>query len=144
MSIRFLQHINDLIIETDTDESEILALVGQDGFLTAQEIEDVKTFIQDAIADNRKARLDQVKADFIRNRAQASKKLADTKRDRSLSDMLGDIVKAMQNTDRVPEGILLAFREQSTNQAASEQDIRDIWESLLQLGLIDIEGNQEE
>lgn len=144
MSIRFLQHINDLIIETDTDETEILALVGQDGFLTAQEIEDVKTFIQDAIADNRKARLDQVKADFIRNRAQANKKLADTKRDRSLSDMLGDIVKAIQNTDRVPEGILLAFREQSTNQAASEQDIREIWESLLQLGLIDIEGNQEE
>jgi len=144
MSIRFLQHINDLIIEADIDETEILALVGQDGFLTAQEIEDVKTFIHDAIADNRKARLDQVKADFIRNRAQESKRLADTKRNRSLSDMLGDIVKAMQNTDRVPEGILLAFREQSTNQAASEQDIREIWESLLQLGLIDIEGNQDE
>ena len=58
--------------------------------------------------------------------------------------MLGDIVQAMQGSEHVPNGLLIAFREQSANQAASEEDIKEIWESLYQLGLIEIKEKPEE
>ena len=44
-------------------------------------------------------------------------------------------MEAMQNQEKVPKGIILAFREQGQN--GSEDDIKEIWQNLVELGLID-------
>lgn len=144
MNIQFLQQLNELIIEADADDSNIMNNVDNEGFLTSRDVEHVKVFVSNAINASRKQRLEQMRASFNQHREQENNRISSSSRSRPPAEMLVDIVKAMQNTDRVPKGLLLAFREQNTNQAASEEDIKKIWESLYQLGLINDEGNQEE
>ncbi len=144
MNTGFLKQINELIIEADFEDNDITASIGKEGFPTIDEILRIKAFVSKAIDESRKLRFERIKASFNRNRENKSKKMTSVQASRSLQEMLGDIVKAMQNQEQVPNGLLIAFREQSANQAASKEDIKEIWESLYQLGLIDIDGKQEE
>lgn len=144
MNTLFFKQINELIIEADFEDDNITASIGEEGFPTADEILQIKGFVSEAIDESRKLRLERIKASFNQNRENKSKKMTSVQVGRSLQEMLGDIVKAMQSPEQVPNGLLIAFREQSANQAASEEDIKEIWESLYQLGLIDIDGKPEE
>ncbi len=119
MSINLLREINELVVEADIEQpdNEILSRLGLYGF------------------PNRAQRLNQAKLEY-RKRLDDSERKVISSRSLSLADMLQDIVKAMHNPNKVPEGLLVAFREQSQNQEASEDDIREIWESFARLGLI--------
>ena len=58
--------------------------------------------------------------------------------------MIRDIVDALQNkADSVPQGILMAFRNQQ--EQADESSIHEIWSDLVNLGLItpDDSGDEE-
>ena len=137
MSINLLREINELVVEADIEQpdNEILARLGLYGFPTLSQLSELQTALSNAITVNRAERLNRAKLEY-RRRLDDSKRRVISSHSLSLADMLQDIVKAMHNTNKVPEGLLVAFREQSRNQEASEDDIRKIWESFARLGLI--------
>jgi len=137
MSINLLREINELVVEADIEQpdNEILARLGLYGFPTLSQLSELQTALSNAITVNRAERLNRAKLEY-RRRLDDSKRRVISSHSLSLADMLQDIVKAMHNTNKVPEGLLVAFREQSRNQEASEDDIREIWESFARLGLI--------
>lgn len=137
MSINLLREINELVVEADIEQpdNEILSRLGLYGFPTLSQLSEIQTALSNAIIVNRAERLNQAKLEY-RKRLDDSERRVISSRSLSLADMLQDIVKAMHNPNKVPEGLLVAFREQSQNQEASEDDIREIWESFARLGLI--------
>lgn len=143
MSTALFQEVNNLIIEAifEADEQETLSLIGTEGYPAAETITEIQAMLLRNIQANREKRLKQAKNDFARDKAGIAEKIMCRASSLSVENMLADIVKAMQNTEKVPEGILLAFREQSQNKENSEEDIREIWDSLARLGLIEDEDN---
>lgn len=143
MSINLLKEVNNLLIEAtfEASDEEILGLIGKDGYPNAEEVSHIQTTIQNKVHGNRESRLQNAKRNFSRDINQTNKIITTKKATRTIEQMLGDIVSAMQNTDKVPDGLLIAFREQSKSGEANESDIRDIWESLVRLGLIDDENS---
>lgn len=138
MSIQLLREMNELVIEADIErpDNEILSLLGLNGFPTFGQLSELQAALSNAITLNRAERLNRAKSEFSKHFEDSKRKFISS-RSLSMMDMLQDIVKAMQDPNKVPEGLLLAFREQSQNQEASEDDIREIWESFARLGLID-------
>ncbi|RDL44150.1 hypothetical protein DN730_10985 [Marinomonas piezotolerans] len=138
MSMKLLREINELVIEADIEQSdkEILARLGLNGFPTHSQLLVLQTALSDAITHNRTERLSRAKLGFSRH-LEDSKRKSIFSLGLTMADMLQDIVKVMQDSNKVPKGLLVAFREQSQNQEASEDDIREIWESFARLGLID-------
>ena len=137
MSIKLLREINELVIEADIErpDNEILSHLGLNGFPTLSQLSELQTALSNAITLNRNERLNRARSGFSRHLEDSKRKFISS-RSLSMADMLQDIVKAMQDPNKVPEGLLVAFREQSQNQEASEDDIREIWESYARLGLI--------
>lgn len=136
MTLAFIKQINEYVIDAtiEASDEEILACVGSDGYPSQQDIHIAREMITQAVKEQRQYKLSQQRAAF-----QAYKKEQKVSQNvppkRSIPEMLSDIVAAMQNQDKVPEGIVLAFREQG--QDGSEDDIIEIWKNLVELGLID-------
>lgn len=137
MSIKLLREINELFIEAEIErpDNEILSLLGFNGFPTLNQLSGLQNALSNAITLNRTKRLNQAKSEFSKHIEDSNRQFISS-RSLSMGNMLQDIVKAMQDTNKVPEGLLFAFREQSQNKEASEDDIREIWESFVRLGLI--------
>lgn len=144
MSLRLLQELNHLIIEGDIEQSDedVLAQLGRNGFPSLSQLTALQASLSQAISYSRAERLASAKSAFNQHLVD-SKKAFLSFRNLSMSDMLQDIVQAMQNSEKVPDGLLMAFREQSQNQEASEDDIREIWESFVRLGLIDTDEKRD-
>ncbi len=144
MSIALFQEVNNLIAEAtfEASEQETLSLIGMDGYPTAETITEIQKRLLNNIQANREKRLKQAKDDFARDKAGIAEKIMRRASTLTVDNMLSDIVKAIQNTEKVPEGILLAFREQSKNKENSEKDILEIWDSLARLGLIEDEDSK--
>ncbi|NIB39777.1 hypothetical protein HBA55_09290 [Pseudomaricurvus alkylphenolicus] len=136
MTLAFIKQINEYVIEAtiEASDEEILACVGSDGYPSQQDIHQARAVITRAVKEQRQYRLSQQKAAFQAYK-QEQKVSQNVPPKRSIPEMLSDIVTAMQNQDKVPEGIVLAFREQG--QDGSEDDIIEIWKNLVELGLID-------
>lgn len=136
MTLAFIKQINEYVIDAtiEAGDEEILACIGSDGYPTQQHIREALSIITQAVNEQRRLRLSRRKAAF-----QAYKQdfeiAQNTPPKRSIPEMLSDIVTAMQNQSKVPEGIILAFREQG--KGGSEDDIFEIWQNLVELGLID-------
>jgi hypothetical protein len=136
MTLAFIKQINEYVIDAtlEASEEEILASIGDSGYPSRQDIHQARTTITQAVKEQRQYRLSQKKAAFQLYK-QEQKGVQNTPPKRTIPEMLSDIVAAMQNKDKVPEGIILAFREQG--QEGSEDDIVEIWQNLVELGLID-------
>ena len=136
MTLIFIKQINEYVIDAtlEASDEEILASIGSDGYPSQQDIHLARTTITQAVKKQRQYRLSQQKAAFQAYK-QEQKGVQNFSPKRSISEMLSDIVTAMQSQDKVPEGIILAFREQG--QKGSEDNIVKIWQNLVELGLID-------
>lgn len=136
MTLTFIKQINEYVIDAtiEASDEEIMAYVGSDGYPSQQDIHIAREMITQAVKEQRQYRLSQQKAAFQVYK-QEQKISQNVTPKRSIPEMLSDIVAAMQNQDKVPEGIVLAFREQG--QDGSEDDIVEIWKNLVELGLID-------
>lgn len=136
MSREFIKQINEYVIESllDTSDDEILSMVDSPGYPTSEEIAVAAQLIQHSLKEEKRRRLEQKKAEFAAHKLHQVSAFEALLR-RSVGTMISDIVTAIQKTDAIPEGILLAFREQQEN--ASDDDIARIWQSLVELGLIE-------
>lgn len=135
MTLAFIKQINEYVIDAtiEASDEEILSAIGDSGYPSQKDIHHARTLITQAVKEQRQYRLDQKKAAFQAYR-QEQKCAQSPPPKRSIPEMLSDIVAAMQNKDKVPEGIILAFREQG--QDGGEDDIKKIWQNLVELGLI--------
>ena len=144
MSNALIAEINYLIAEGDIEQTdaEIFASLGKNGFPTLDEITKLQDLLNKHIISNRAKRLEAKKAAFKQHQVESSRKMRSSKKV-SIADMIQGIAQAIQNP-KAPEGLIVAFREQSTNKATSEEDITEIWKSFVQLGLIDIDENDDQ
>lgn len=143
MNLEFVKQINEYVIESllEANDEDILSKVDTPNYPTSEDITTASQLIQQAIQEDKRKRLEQKKAEFAAyNVSQES--TFETLLRRPVTNMIADIVAAMQNTDEIPEGILVAFREQQED--ASDEDIALIWQSLVELGLIDPNDNDQE
>lgn len=136
MTLAFIKQINKYVIDAtlEASDEEILACVGSDGYPSQQDIHRALETITRAVKEQRQYRLSQQKAAF-QTYKQEQEDTQNVPLKRSIPKMLSDIVAVMQNQAKVPNGIVLAFREQG--QGGSEDDIVKIWRSLVELDLID-------
>ena len=141
MTLAFIKQINEYAIEAtiEASDEEILACVDSDGYPSQQDIYQARTVITQTIKEQRQLRLSQQREAFQVYK-QEQNVAQDAPPKRTIPEMLSNIVVAMQNQDKVPEGIILAFREQG--QSGSEDDIFEIWQNLVELGLIDPNDTQ--
>jgi len=140
MTQAFINQINEYVIDAtlEASDEEIFATIGDVGYPSKQDIHQARATITQAVKEQRQYRLFQKKAAFQAYK-QEQKNIRLIPLKRSIAEMLSDIVAAMQNKDKVPKGIILAFREQG--QDGSENDIVEIWQNLMELGLIDPNAN---
>ena len=136
MTLAFIKQINEYVIDSivEASDEEILACVGSDGYPSQQDIYLARTVITQAVKEQRQFRLSQQRAAFQEYK-QEQKVAQNEPPKRTIPEMLSDIVAVMQNQNKVPEGIILAFREQG--QDGNDDDIFEIWQNLVELGLID-------
>ncbi|EGG98313.1 Secreted protein Hcp [gamma proteobacterium IMCC2047] len=136
MTLAFIKQINEYVIDAimEASDEEILKGVGDNGCPSQEDIHHAQKMIGQAVKERRQYTLAQKKAAFHAYK-QEQKYIQIAPIKRPVSGMLSDIVAAMQNKDKVPKGIILAFREQG--QDGSEDDIMEIWQNLVELGLID-------
>ncbi len=136
MTLAFIKQINEYVIDAtlEVSDEEILSTIGDNSYPSENDIHLARAFITRAVKEQRKFRLSQKKIAFQNYKQEQKNTLADRPHKRSVPEMLADIVAAIQNTEKVPSGIILAFREQS--QDGSEDDIKEIWRNLVELGLI--------
>lgn len=136
MTLEFIKQINEYVIDATVEASdeEILASIGSDGYPSQQDIHQARMMITQAVREQRQYRLSQQKRAFQAYK-QEQKVGQNISHKRTIPEMLSDVVAVMQNQDKVPEGLILAFREQG--QDGSEDDIVEIWQNLVELGLID-------
>ena len=138
MSIAFLEEINELIAQATIDATEediqILFESSPEFSLALQKMNAV---INQAVTQNRKARLNALRSAFASNKENAEN-IRNISVTRSIEKMLSDIASVIKNKNSsLPEGVSLAFRNQGL--AASDEDIKDMWQKLVDLGLIDID-----
>lgn len=142
MTLEFFKEINEYVIDAtlEANDEEIFSTLGTTGYPKLEDVHRARSLISQAIRVQRQNLLAQKKAAFeAHKQEQGQSTLMPTRR--SISEMLSDIVSVMQNKDKVPEGLLLAFREQGSG--GSDEDVEGLWRSLVQLGLID-PGNKDE
>lgn len=136
MKLAFIKQINEYVIDAtmEASDEEILATIGDSEHPSQDDIHQARMLITLAVKEQRQYRFFKKKAGFQAYK-QEQKSVHNIPAKRSIPEMLSDIVGAMQNQDKVPEGIILAFREQGPN--GSDDDIKEIWQNLVELGLID-------
>ena len=142
MNLGFIKQINEYVIESllEANDDDILSIVDSPNYPTSEDIARASHLIRQAIQEDKRKRLEQKKAEFAAYKISqegASEELLQ----RPVATMISNIVAAMQNTHDMPEGILMAFREQQ--ERASDEDIELIWQSLVELGLIDPHDNDQ-
>jgi hypothetical protein len=137
MTLAFIKQINEYVIDAtlEASDEEILSTIGDNGYSSQDDINHARSLIAQAVKEQRAYRLAQKKIAFQAYKQKQKNILDNCATKRSIPEMLSDIVAAIQNMDTVPNGIILAFREQG--QDGGEDDIKGIWKNLVELGLID-------
>lgn len=140
MNLGFIKQINEYVIQSllEANDDDILSMVDSPDYPTSEEIALASQRIQQAIQEDKHKRLEQKKAEFAAYKIRQETGF-EALLHRPVGTMISDIVAAMQNTNDIPEGVLMAFRGQQEH--ASDDDIALIWQSLVELGLIDPNDN---
>lgn len=143
MNLELIKQINEYVIESllEAEEQEILSCIDSPDYPSSQDIGEASQRIRSAIQESKRLRLAERKAAFAAHQANQADASEDSKR-RTAAEMVADIAKALQKRDNVPEGLLLAFREQQDN--ATDEDVARIWRDLVALGLIDPDDTDSE
>lgn len=136
INLEFIKQVNEYVIESilEASEEDILSLIDSHNYPTSEEIAATSQLVQQAIQGEKRRRLERNRAEFVayeKSRENAIKLL----QSRPVASMIADIVSTMQKGDGIPQGVLMAFREQQ--ESTSDEDIALIWQSLVELGLID-------
>lgn len=137
MTIAFLRAINEYFIDSvmEADRKDIEGAIGTSGYPTHLDIDRMSNYIADTVQSARTTQLiEKRKAFEFYKQTQEHRSTNIIGEPKSVRDMLSDIVTAISNPDSVPEGLLVAFREQS--DGGDDGDIRNIWQDLVKLGLI--------
>ncbi len=142
MSAEFLKMINEYIIDSiiECDDDEYLSNIGKDGYSSQEDIDFARSFIQATVRELRQERLNASRERYAQSKSQKSGVLDTISTTKPLQEMLTQIISVMQSEEQVPDGLLIAFREQG--KTGSEEGIRNIWKSLVELGLIDPEKDE--
>jgi len=143
MNINFIKQINDYVIEAtmEASDDEVLSTIGHANYPTWEDIHSVQDLILTAIKNKRQQRLEKNRVIYLDAKEDLGHlhKLANTTK--TVTEMLSDIVAAMQDKDSVPKGLLVAFRNQGQN--GDEDDIKELWQTLVELGLIEISDDEQ-
>lgn len=134
----FVEDMNELIYEAtlDASDEEILAEFDLSDPLRKFQLRRIENIIVEYITKSRNARLRSVKESFHKSKQQRISERQAMLAGKNITEMLVDIINVIgKNEGKVPKGVLLAFREQG--EEGSEEDIKKIWEDLVDLGLID-------
>lgn len=137
MTVAFVQMLNEYVIDSlfEADAAEITASIGGNDFPTQEAIDSSRKHMLDAIAESRILLLKRMRNEYEHaNELKAVRNSDAITAVRSVPNMLSDIVAALSNSDKTPEGIVLAFRNQGAN--GDDNDIQKIWQDLVDLGLI--------
>ena len=138
MSIAFLEEIDELIAQAtiEATEEDIKNSFGASPeFLLS--LQKINAVINQAVTENRKTRLNALRSAFTSSKENTAniRKISAT---RSIDKMLSEIAAVIKNKNSsIPEGMILAFRNQGV--AASDEDIKNMWHKLVDLGLIDVD-----
>lgn len=135
MSLEFIKQINDFVIDSymDASDEEILSLLDRPDYPTRAQVSGALEMIQRSIKSENRSRLEQKRAEFTAHKIKKQQSITSLL-NKPIASMIADIATAMQKTDEVPEGLLIAFRNQENS---SDEDIVKLWQDLADLGLID-------
>jgi len=143
MNINFIKQINNYVIEStiEADDDEILSTIGHTNYPTWEDIHSVQDFILTAVKCKRQQRLEKNRALYFDAKKEREHSRAFAKTTKTVSEMFSDIIVAMQDKDKVPKGLLVAFRKQG--QDGNDDDIKELWHTLVELGLIEISDDDQ-
>ncbi len=142
MNIDFIKQINEYVIEAtlEVSDDKISSKIGHANYPTWEDIHSLESFISGVVTEKRQQRLKENRAVYLNSIKDQDLKLRPANTAKTIPQMLTDIVAVMQDKDRVPKGLLVAFREQG--QDGNEGDIKELWQTLVELGLIEIDDDQ--
>lgn len=137
MTKAYLRSLNELIIQStlEATEEDISLLIDSPNGISREQISAIRNNINDQIKDYRDARLRKQREEFMASRNQQQRSLQKAAANVSIDSMLKGIAAVMSRPGGVPEGLLLAFREQSGK--VGDEAIIEAWNNLVELGIID-------
>lgn len=144
MSVRLFEEINEMLIESSFEcaDSEVMSSLGENGYPDENTVCNVQSELLKAINKNREKRLKTVRSDFLSFESKVSNNASDISENMSDEAMISDIALVMSGNHNVPEGIMIAFREQSQSSKFDRNDIQKIWKDLYELELIKREDKE--
>lgn len=137
MTKAYLRSLNELIIQSTLEESdeEISSLIDSPHGISYEKIAVIGNDINVQIKKYRDARLKKLKQHFMESQSQQQSSVEKAAAKLTIDSMLKSIAAVMNRSDELPEGLLLAFREQSGQ--VGDEAIIEAWKNLVELGLID-------
>ena len=141
MNLNFIKQINEYVIESilEASDADILSMIDSLDYPTSEDITTASQIIKPALKEDKRKRLERKKSEFYAYKEKNDSNLSALQR--QVGTMISDIVAAIQRNGDVPEGIIMAFRNQQTS--ASDEDIAKIWQDLVELGLINPGDNDQ-
>lgn len=143
MTKAYLRSLNELIIQStlDASDDDISLLIDSPSGISSEKIKNICDRISAKVKKYRDDRLIKQRQDFFAWQRQQKDFVEKAASKINIGDMLKDIVAVMTQPEKVPEGLLLAFREQSGK--ISDEGIIETWKNLVALGLIDPDDTED-
>jgi hypothetical protein len=137
MTKAYLRSLNELIIQStlEASDEEISSLIDSPHGISYEKIAVIGNDINVQIKKYRDARLKKLKQNFMESQSQQQSSVEKAAAKLTIDSMLKSIAAVMNRSDELPEGLLLAFREQSGQ--VGDEAIIEAWKNLVELGLID-------
>lgn len=144
MTLKFINKMNELIADSylEMSDEEIRLLIHSPNGPAEHEISSIKNILDQQVKVSRAKQLASARKQFEDHRNVVNDRTIRSA-DTSVDAMIKNIVDVLQNkSNSVPNGIVLAFRNQS--KMSDEKSIQEIWSDLVDLGLINPNDNGEE
>ncbi len=137
MTKAYLRSLNELIIQStiEASDEEASSLIDSPHGISYEKITAIRNNINFQIKKYRDARLEKLKKDFLESQRQQQTSIEKAAANVTIDSMLRSIAAVMNRSESLPEGLLLAFREQSGQ--VGDEAIIEAWKNLVELGLID-------
>lgn len=137
MTKAYLRSLNELIIQStmEAGDEEVSSLIDSPHGISYEKITAIRNNINFQIKKYRDTRLEKLKQDFIESQRQQLLSVEKAAANVTIDSMLRSIAAVINRSEDLPEGLLLAFREQSGQ--VGDEAIIEAWKNLVELGLID-------
>lgn len=137
MNKAYLRSLNELIIQStlEASDEETSSLIDSPYGISYEKITAIRNDINVQIKKYRDVRLEKLKKDFMESQRQQKISIEKAAANLTIDSMLKSIAAVMTHSEGLPEGLLLAFREQ--NGQVGDEAIIEAWKNLVELGLID-------